>query len=256
LRGTEDVSAELNLIQEESDTAKSQPTVTFVDMFKGALFWPLFIAVMMMFSQQLSGINAAMFYSTQIFRDAGLRDNWPIYATILMGMINIAQTVVSLWLVDHPKFGRRSLHLIGLTGMFFSSIFIVVSISIANSTSISKSANQTASYASIIFVLLFVVSFATGPGSIPWFFVSEIFPPSATGKANSIAVMANWLANFLVACFFLPLNGLLGQYTFLVFACFLFVFIIFTFKFVPETKGKPYEEIKRDLASKKNLSFK
>lgn len=72
-----------------------------------------------------------MFYSAQIFEDAGLTGNWPFYATILMGFVNVAQTVVSLWLVDHPKFGRRSLHLIGLTGMLFSSILIVISLSIA-----------------------------------------------------------------------------------------------------------------------------
>jgi SP family facilitated glucose transporter-like MFS transporter 1 len=73
----------------------------------------------------------AMFYSTKIFQDAGLKDNWPFYATILMGAVNVGQTVVSLWLVDHPKFGRRSLHLIGLVGMFVASILIVISLSIA-----------------------------------------------------------------------------------------------------------------------------
>lgn len=72
-----------------------------------------------------------MFYSTQIFRDAGLRDNWPFYATILMGAINVTQTIISLWLVDHPKFGRRSLHLAGLTGMFISCLCIVLSLSFA-----------------------------------------------------------------------------------------------------------------------------
>jgi SP family facilitated glucose transporter-like MFS transporter 1 len=85
----------------------------------------------MMFSQQLSGINVAMFYSTKIFKDAGLPGNWPFYATILMGTVNVAQTLVSLWLVDHPKFGRRSLHLIGLVGMFIASILIVISLSVA-----------------------------------------------------------------------------------------------------------------------------
>jgi len=247
LRGREDVGAELDSIKEEATIAKSQPKVTFADMFKGALRWPLFIAVMMMFSQQLSGINVAMFYSTKIFQDAGLQGNWPFYATILMGGVNVAQTVVSLWLVDHPRFGRRSLHLIGLIGMFISCICIVFSLSIAGTNQFGKPENQLASYASILFVLLFVIAFATGPGSIPWFFVSEIFPSSARGNANSIAVMANWLANFLVATFFLPLNNAFGQYTFLVFAGFLAFFIAFTMKFVPETKGKTYEQIDKEM---------
>lgn len=100
-------------------------------MFGPALRWPLFIAIMMMLSQQLSGINVAMFYSTQIFRDAGLKGNEPFFATIAMGAINVAQTLVSVWLVDHPKFGRRSLHLTGLVGMFFSSLFIVICLSLS-----------------------------------------------------------------------------------------------------------------------------
>jgi SP family facilitated glucose transporter-like MFS transporter 1 len=131
LRDRTDVSAELDAIKDEASIARSQPKVTFGQMFKGDLRWPLFIAVMMMFSQQLSGINAAMFYSAQIFRNAGLSGDWSIYATIMMGTINVAQTVVSLWLVDHPKAGRRLLHLVGLTGMFFSSILIVAALSIA-----------------------------------------------------------------------------------------------------------------------------
>jgi len=241
LRGREDVSDEMEAINEEAAAARSQAEVTWANMFSAALRWPLFIAVMMMLSQQLSGINVAMFYSTKIFEDAGLTGNMPFYATIAMGTINVAQTLVSVWLVDHPKFGRRSLHLAGLVGMLFSTILIVVAMAIQNGGS--NDAKTFASYASIICVLLFVVAFATGPGSIPWFFVSEIFPSNARGKASSIAVLANWLANFVVGTSFLPLNDILGEYTFLVFATFLAFFIAFTYKFVPETKGKTVEQI-------------
>jgi SP family facilitated glucose transporter-like MFS transporter 1 len=249
LRAREDVSAELDIIKEEAEVTRSQPKVTFGDMFGGALRWPLFIAVMMMLSQQLSGINATMFYSTQIFKDAGLPGDGPVYATIAMGAINVIQTLVSVWLVDHPKFGRRSLHLAGLSGMFVSSLFIVICLSLAGNVRVNPE-YQWASYVSIVFVLLFVVSFATGPGSIPWFFVSEIFPSNARGNANSLAVLANWSANFFVSVSFLPLNNALGQYTFLVFAFFLFFFIAFTWKFVPETKGKTVEEINREMGRK------
>lgn len=251
LRAKEDVSGEVEVMEEEASHARSQPKVSFKDMFGATLRWPLLIAVMMMFSQQLSGINAAMFYSTQIFSDAGLTGNWPFYATIAMGAINVAQTMISVWLVDHPKFGRRSLHLIGLGGMFVTSILIVGSLILAGSKNANgQSENQWASYASIVFVLLFVVSFATGPGSIPWFFVSELFPSNARGNANSIAVAANWLANGAVGISFLPLNNVLGKFTFLVFVLFLAFFIFFTWKFVPETKGKTVEQINQEMAKK------
>jgi len=134
------------------------------------------------------------------------------------------------------------------------SVLIVVSLSVAGTKDpvTNHPENQWASYASIVFVLLFVVAFATGPGSIPWFFVSEIFPSNARGNANSIAVLANWLANFIVGTSFPPLNNVLKQYTFLVFVGFLAFFILFTYKFVPETKGKTVEEIHQEMKSPKN----
>ncbi|PIO58975.1 hypothetical protein TELCIR_19574, partial [Teladorsagia circumcincta] len=190
-------------------------------------------------------INVAMFYSTVIFKQAGLSNEHAVYATIGMGTVNVIMTVVSVWLVDHPKFGRRSLMLMGMSGMWISTILLVVALSL------SANGYQWASYGAIVFVLLFVISFATGPGSIPWFFVSEIFASSARGNANSIAVMVNWTANLLVGLSFLSLNNALAQYSFLVFTAFLTFFIIFTWRFVPETKGKSVEEITATFDSRK-----
>ncbi|PIO59277.1 transporter, major facilitator family protein, partial [Teladorsagia circumcincta] len=205
LRGTSDVSAEIEMFREEAAAsgAAAQQRPSMVDMFRGSLLWPMIIAIMMMLAQQLSGINVAMFYSTVIFKQAGLSNEHAVYATIGMGTVNVIMTVVSVWLVDHPKFGRRSLMLMGMSG------------------------------------------------SIPWFFVSEIFASSARGNANSIAVMVNWTANLLVGLSFLSLNNALAQYSFLVFTAFLTFFIIFTWRFVPETKGKSVEEITATFDSRK-----
>ncbi|VDL69852.1 unnamed protein product [Nippostrongylus brasiliensis] len=211
----------------------------------GSLLWPMTIAIMMMLAQQLSGINVAMFYSTVIFKQAGLTNEGAVYATIGMGSVNVIMTVISVWLVDHPKFGRRSLLLMGMIGMWISTILLVVALSLT------AHGHQWASYGAIVFVLLFVISFATGPGSIPWFFVSEIFASSARGNANSIAVMVNWTANLIVGLTFLTLNNALAQYSFLVFTGFLSFFIFFTWRFVPETKGKTVEEITASFDNRK-----
>uniref|UniRef100_A0A0K0D492 MFS domain-containing protein n=1 Tax=Angiostrongylus cantonensis TaxID=6313 RepID=A0A0K0D492_ANGCA len=239
LRGVEDVSAEMNMFREEAAASGSaaQERPSMLDMFRGSLLWPMTIAIMMMLAQQLSGINVAMFYSTVIFKQAGLSNENAVYATIGMGTVNVIMTVVSVWLVDHPKFGRRSLLLMGMIGMWISTILLVAALSLT------ARGHQWASYGAILFVLLFVISFATGPGSIPWFFVSEIFASSARGNANSIAVMVNWTANLIVGLTFLSLNNALAQYSFLVFTGFLSFFIFFTNRFVPETKGKTVEEI-------------
>ncbi|VDO19116.1 unnamed protein product [Heligmosomoides polygyrus] len=247
LRGIDDVSAEIEMFREEqaASGAAQQQSLSMLDMFRGTMLWPMTIAIMMMLAQQLSGINVAMFYSTVIFKQAGLSNEGAVYATIGMGTVNVIMTVVSVWLVDHPKFGRRSLLLMGMIGMWVSTILLVVALSLT------AHGHIWASYGAIVFVLLFVISFATGPGSIPWFFVSEIFASSARGNANSIAVMVNWTANLVVGLTFLSLNNALAQYSFLVFTGFLTFFIFFTWRFVPETKGKTVEEITASFDSRK-----
>lgn len=215
LRGVDNVSIEMDAMKEQVAAAAAVQKPTMGSMFRKPLLWPMIIAIMMMLSQQLSGINVAMFYSTTVFRGAGLNPTEATYATIAMGTINVLMTIVSVWLVDHPKFGRRSLHLGGMVGMFFSTIALVVALSIQI-----NSGAVWASYSAIGFVILFVVGFAVGPGNlinfktrnesvpgpIPWFFVSEIFPSSAVGNATSIACMVNWTANLLVGLLFLPIN--------------------------------------------------
>ncbi|KIH53485.1 hypothetical protein ANCDUO_16387 [Ancylostoma duodenale] len=119
LRGTSDVGAEVDALREESAAQKGteEKGLSFADMFRGSLRWPMTIATMLMLAQQLSGINAAMFYSTVIFKQAGLSDTGAVYATIGMGAVNVLTTIVSVWLVDHPKAGRRTLLLVGVIGI-------------------------------------------------------------------------------------------------------------------------------------------
>ncbi|KAK6043960.1 transporter, major facilitator family protein, partial [Cooperia oncophora] len=202
LRGTKEVGAEIDAMKEEAAAAKSAAAEkpSMGDMFRGSLRWPMTIAIMLMLAQQLSGINATMFYSTIIFQQAGLSTQGAVYATIAMGTVNVLMTIISVWLVDHPKAGRRLLLISGLIGMWLSTVLLVVCISM------SMSGNVVGSYGAIAFVLIFVISFAAGAGSIPWFFVSEIFTSNARGNANSIATMTNWGANVLVGLFFLPIK--------------------------------------------------
>lgn len=95
----------------------------------------------------------------------------------------------------------------------------------------------------MIWVILFVVLFATGPGSIPWFLVSELFNQSARPAATSVAIAVNWTANFVVSIGFLPLQEALGAYVFIIFAALQGFFTFFIYKKVPETKNKTIEEI-------------
>merc|ERR1711874_867551 len=95
----------------------------------------------------------------------------------------------------------------------------------------------------IVAVILFVVGFATGPGSIPWFFVTELFAQSGRPTATSIAVTVNWSANFLVGLGFEPIQMLMGAYVFILFMVIQFCFIIYVYFAVPETKNRTIDDI-------------
>ncbi|OZC06547.1 hypothetical protein X798_06464 [Onchocerca flexuosa] len=239
--GVYEVKAEIDLMKEEQAKINAVPKMGIFDLFSGDLLWPMIIAILMMLAQQFSGINVAMFFSTMIFEGAGLGDK-AVYATLVMGLINVLMTIASVYLVDHPKCGRVMLLMIGLIGMFFASIAITGD----------QTNNKWASYPACIFVFLFVIFFATGPGSIPWFFVSELFTSGARGAANSVAAATNWTANFLVGTSFEFLNQVLHQYTFLIFSGFLAFFAFFTWMYVPETKGRTVEDIQEELARGKS----
>merc|ERR1712018_810626 len=156
---------------------------------------------MMMLAQQLSGINAAIFFSTEIFKDAGLSTQDAQSATLGMGGMNVAMTIISLILIE--KAGRKTLMLSGLTVMLICTTCLLICLLVGSKVS---------AYLSIVFVILFVVGFATGPGSIPWFFVNELFQQSARPMAASMAVATNWAANYVVAQSFLPMKLAFGPY--------------------------------------------
>lgn len=138
-----------------------------------------------------------IFFSTKIFESAGLSEAASLNATIAMGTMNVLMTFASLIMVE--KFGRKTLMLAGLGGMLIDVFLLFICLLL-------KDVASWISYLSIFLVIFFVVMFATGPGSIPWFFVTELFAQNARPTASSIAVAVNWTAAFFVGLGFLPLQ--------------------------------------------------
>lgn len=234
-RGTDDVHYEMDDMRAEFEEMKLIPKVTLKEMWTNiVLRKPLIIAVVIMLSQQLSGINAVIFYSTDIFQNAGLQKEAAIYATLGMGTINVLMTIVSMVLVERA--GRKTLHLTGLAGMMIITLLLTICLALTPSA-------PWLSYVSIVCIIGFIVMFASGPGSIPWFLVTELFGQGPRPIATSIAVAVNWMANFVVSLAFLPLTEVIGEYTFLIFTVLLATFWLFTYNRVPETKGRTVEEI-------------
>uniref|UniRef100_A0A8C1LUM8 Solute carrier family 2 member 1a n=1 Tax=Cyprinus carpio TaxID=7962 RepID=A0A8C1LUM8_CYPCA len=226
-------------MREESRQMMREKKVTIPELFRSSLYrQPIFIAIMLQLSQQLSGINAVFYFSTGIFEKAGVSE--PVYATIGTGVVNTAFTVVSLFIVE--RVGRRSLHLIGLMGMAVSSVLMTIAMALLDQV-------KWMSYVSIIAIFSFVAFFEIGPGPIPWFIVAELFSQGPRPSAIAVAGFSNWFANFLVGMCFQYVEELTGPYVFIIFTIFLLIFFVFTYFKVPETKGRTFEEISASFRS-------
>uniref|UniRef100_A0A3B5ANJ1 Solute carrier family 2 member 3b n=1 Tax=Stegastes partitus TaxID=144197 RepID=A0A3B5ANJ1_9TELE len=244
LRGTEDVSDDIQEMKEEGMKMALEKKVTILEIFRSPNYrQPIIIAIILQLSQQLSGINAVFYYSTGIFATAGVTQ--PIYATIGAGVVNTVFTVVSLFLVERA--GRRTLHLIGLAGMAVCALVMTISLSLVKTS-------PSLSYLAIVAVFGFVASFEMGPGPIPWFIVAELFSQGPRPAAMAISGCSNWTANFLVGLGFPKLEELCGPYVFLIFMVLLILFFIFTFLRVPETKGRTFDDIAQGFAASASKS--
>ncbi|XP_034540196.1 solute carrier family 2, facilitated glucose transporter member 1 [Notolabrus celidotus] len=233
LRGTTDVSADMQEMKEESRQMMREKKVTIPELFRSPLYrQPLLVAVILQLSQQLSGINAIFYYSTRIFEKAGVAQ--PVYATIGAGVVNTAFTVVSLFVVERA--GRRSLHLLGLLGMAGSAILMTIALALLDQL-------KWMSYLSIVAIFSFVAFFEIGPGPIPWFIVAELFSQGPRPSAIAVAGFSNWTANFIVGMGFPYIEELCGAYVFIIFTVLLLTFFIFTYFKVPETKGRTFDDI-------------
>ncbi|KAK9533926.1 hypothetical protein VZT92_009014 [Zoarces viviparus] len=233
LKGPYDASADLEEMRREKEKADREPRVSIISLIRSSLYrQQLFVALMMHLSQQLSGINAIFYYSTDIFTRAGVSQ--PAFATIGVGVVNVVFTLVSVALVD--KAGRRTLTLVGLGGMCCCAVAMTVGLKLQNEYS-------WMSYVSMSAVFLFVSFFEIGPGPIPFFIVAELFSQGPRPAAIALAGCCNWTSNFAVAMFFPYIQTWLNSYVFILFAVLLLGFTVYIYLRVPETKGKTFEEI-------------
>ncbi|XP_010182531.1 PREDICTED: solute carrier family 2, facilitated glucose transporter member 3 [Mesitornis unicolor] len=243
LRGTQDVSQDIQEMKEESAKMSQEKKATVPELFRSPNYrQAIIVAIMLQLSQQLSGINAVFYYSTGIFERAGITQ--PVYATIGAGVVNTIFTVVSLFLVERA--GRRTLHLVGLGGMAVCALLMTIALALKV---------NWIKYISIVGIFGFVALFEIGPGPIPWFIVAELFSQGPRPAAMAVAGCSNWTSNFLVGMLFPYAEKLCGSYVFLIFFIFLVIFFVFTFFKVPETKGRTFEDISRGFEGRAGASL-
>jgi MFS family permease len=151
-------------------------------------------------------------------------------------------TVVAIWLVD--KVGRRVLLLSGTFGMAVALFAVAATFAVGGNT-----LGHTASIVAVVSLVVYTGSFAIGLGPVFWLLISEIYPARIRGRAMSIATIANWAANFVVAFTFLTLlNAITNAGTFLLLGSLSLAAVIYFWRKVPETKGLTLEQIERKMA--------
>ncbi|GGJ82426.1 sugar porter family MFS transporter [Deinococcus aquiradiocola] len=196
----------------------------------------LIIGVGLAIFQQVTGINTVIYYAPTIFQQAGLQSaGAAILATAGIGVVNVLFTVVSQFLLDRA--GRRTLLLVGIAGM-------VLGLAALGLSFFQKSAGLPAALS----LALYIAAFAIGLGPVFWLLISEIYPQEVRGRAMSVATMANWGSNLIVALTFPLLIQAAGPSpTFFIYAAVTVLAFVFVLRLVPETKGKTFDQIQADL---------
>lgn len=219
-----------NSIQQET---KTQWQTLFKKEFKVVLFVGIGLSIL----QQLTGINAILYYAPEIFKRLGSSTDASLLETSMLGVVNLIFTLISIYFVD--KMGRKPLLYIGSIGMSISLLAVGTFIY----------CNAVGNWV-LPFLLLFMASFSISWGPIVWVLLSEIFPNKIRSLALAISVFIQWIANFVVTQFFPSLveNSWLkehfnGAFPFYLFSLICLLSLVFVWKKVPETKNKTLEEM-------------
>jgi sugar porter (SP) family MFS transporter len=199
----------------------------------------LIVGIGLAMFQQITGINTVIYFAPQIFQAAGLSSaSVSILATAGVGAVNVALTVVSMWLID--RVGRRPLLLWSLGGMAATLLILTAGFTFGTSGALA--------WITVLSVAAYVAFFAVGLGPVFWLLIAEIFPLAVRGRAMSLATISNWGFNLVVTVTFLGLIDLCGRAgTFLLYAVLTLIALAFTAVLVPETKGRSLEAIEDAL---------
>lgn len=209
-------------------------------------FFIIFVGITLSVFQQFVGINVVLYYAGNIFRNMGASTDSSLLQTIIVGIVNLTFTVVAILTVD--KFGRKPLMIIGSIGMAVSMIALGFTFYFGQA---GGSLTPGQGVFALIFMLLYTAAFAMSWGPVCWVILAEMFPNSIRG-AMSIAVAAQWIANWVVSLTFpmmndnVALNNTFNHgFTYWIYGIMGILSALFMWKFVPETKGKTLEEMEK-----------
>ena len=196
---------------------------------------PLLLAFLMAFFNQLSGINAFLYYSSRIFQEAGLGESTALLSSIGIGVVNLVFTLLGVFLID--KLGRKVLMYIGSVGYIISLSLVAMAFFF-----------HWEGMAVPIFLFLFIAAHAIGQGAVIWVFISEIFPNHLRASGQAFGSTTHWVLAAIIPSLIPYLFSTVGAGTVFLFFAVMMVFqLLFVAFMMPETKGISLEELSKKL---------
>jgi sugar porter (SP) family MFS transporter len=229
-----DIDGEIDGITSLSNRSASYRELLAPDVRK-----PVVVGVLLAVFQQVTGINTVIYYAPTLLHQAGFGNSASLLANVGNGVVNVGLTIIAISLID--RVGRRTLLLGGTVGMAVALFAVAVTFAVSGNT-----LGHTGSIVAVVSLVAYTGSFAIGLGPVFWLLIAEIYPARIRGKSMSIATMANWVANFVVAVSFLTLlNAISNAGTFFLMGSLSLVAVAYFWWKVPETQGMTLEQIER-----------
>jgi sugar porter (SP) family MFS transporter len=231
---------EKNIDQEIAEIRESEHKGVIEKFLTRKYRFPIMLAFLVAFFNQLSGINFVIYYAPRIFEAAGLGKSTALLSTAGIGLVNLIFTMVGMYLIDRA--GRKQLMLYGSVGYILSLLAV----------SWAFYSGAEGIYV-MIFLFAFIASHAIGQGAIIWVFISEVFPNRVRAKGQSLGTGTHWVFAALITVFTLFFMDILGDNPWPLFAFFagmMVLQLLFTIFIMPETKGASLEDLEKKLIDK------
>ena len=235
-------TANLELKRIMASNDKEQATTTKSRLFSKKHSFPVMLAILFALFNQLSGINAIIYYAPRIFEMTGLEKGSALLSSAGIGLVNLIFTMVGLSLID--KAGRRKLMLIGSFGL-------IATLGTVSWAFYSENFNGILVPLSLFAYIGF---FAMSQGAVIWVFISEIFPNSVRANGQALGSFTHWFMAALIAFTFPWFTSQLGGgNTFMIFAITMVFQLLFVWKIMPETKGMSLEDVGQEVEKEEEV---
>ncbi|HVV56040.1 MAG TPA: sugar porter family MFS transporter, partial [Mucilaginibacter sp.] len=215
-------------------------------LFNPRYRFPAMLAILIAFFNQVSGINAIIYYAPRIFSMAGLAKNDSLFSSVCLGAVNLVFTMVAIFFID--KIGRRKLMYIGSFGLILTLGLVTLWFNNNAATLSAHLAIGSSGYYVTFYLMAYIAFFAFSQGAVIWVFISEIFPNQVRAKGQTLGSFTHWTMATIIAFSFVYITDHFGESTtFLFFTVMMILQLIFVWRMMPETKGTSLEQIERTL---------